>query len=250
MNYSDIFARIKNRRIVPYLMILKEAQYLIVRDENKNMIFRFFKKDGIIYEIYDIFSTHDISEYYVSDDAMTHSFSILSYDEEGSRRCSYTIYDRQGYVDAMKEQLKNDVDKTVSERNGHDTYSIIRQSLSNDIGKFVTFSNDGDISDSDQCGLLVAASTTDEDCYYIYVDKDLNVCFMTAVGGYTVIRDDDIIEHRFDRLKKIIDSSPERIIEMVNEKTADSIDYIFTPLGYFTENKVLNEEKIKKDYGK
>ena len=39
----------------------------------------------------------------------------------------------------MKEQLKNDVDKTVSERNGHDTYSIIRQSLSNDIGKFFTF---------------------------------------------------------------------------------------------------------------
>ena len=233
MDYTDIFAKIKNRLIVPYLMILKESQYLIIKNENDNITHRFFKKDGNIKEIYNIFSSHDISEYYSSDDVEAHPWSVLSYNEEESRRCSYTIYDRQGYIKVMKEQLKKDVEDTVQKRNGHDAYSVIRHSLSRDGGKFVTFDNCDNIEDSTTCGLLVAASTTDEDCYYIYIDKDLDVCFMSAVGGYRVIKDDKFIEYRFKRLKHLFDNTPEHIAEMVEKKLEDSVEYIFTSLTKF-----------------
>lgn len=51
-------------------------------------------------------------------------------------------------------------------------------------GKIVSFETNDD-------GLLVGATITDEDLYWVYVDKDFKVHLSSTVGGFKVIENPD-----------------------------------------------------------
>lgn len=73
----------------------------------------------------------------------------------------------------------------------------------------------------------MGATITDEDLYWIYIDKDFKVHLSSAVGGFKVIEYPD---DSFKTLLHIAQNEPENIALIVNERVEDSIDYIFTGL--------------------
>ena len=84
---------------------------------------------------------------------------------------------------------------------------------------------------------MVGASATDEDIYWINnqpmklvsinVDKDFKVCFSSAVGGFKIIETPD---DAFKKLLHTAQNEPENIVQLINDRVDDSIDYIFTDL--------------------
>ena len=121
----------------------------------------------------------------------------------------------------MKNNLKKSVEQVIKFRgDDNDTYSMMKEKIEKYGGKVVSFETNDD-------GLLVGATITDEDLYWVYVDKDFKVHLSSAVGGFKVIENPD---NSFKTLLHVAQSEPENIALIVNERVEDDIDYIFTGL--------------------
>ena len=121
----------------------------------------------------------------------------------------------------LKNNLKKSVEQVIKFRGGdNDTYSMMKEKIEKYGDKIVSFDTNDD-------GLLVGATITDEDLYWIYVDKDFEVHLSSAVSGFKVIEYPD---DSFKTLLHVAQSEPENIALIVNERVKDSIDYIFAGL--------------------
>ena len=209
---------IKNRFVIPYLTILKENQYLVITDEDDVIKGRFVNVGNKLIEIFNIYGTKEINNYI----GLMYPISFLNSDIDKWELLKFNIFDRKGYVKFMKNNLKEEIDKVIELRgnDGSDTYSIIRKEIKEYGGKIVSF----EVNDE---GLLVCASITDEDVYWIYVDKEFKVHMSSAVGGFKVVENPD---DSFNNLLHVVQNEPENIAHLINERVEDTIDYIFTDI--------------------
>lgn len=207
---------IKNRFVIPYLTILKDNQYLVITDEDDVIQGRFVNTDNKLIEIFNIFNTKEIEEYV----KWMYPISFFVRDIDKWELLKFNVFDRKGYVQFMKNNLKNSVEQIIKLRGDNNTYSIMKKEIEKYGGKIVSFDTNDD-------GLLVGAAITDEDLYWVYVDKDFEVHLSSAVGGFKVIEYPD---DSFKTLLHVAQSEPENIALIVNERVEDSIDYIFAGL--------------------
>ena len=207
---------IKNRFVIPYLTILKDNQYLVITDEDDVIQGRFVNTDNKLIEIFNIFNTKEIEEYV----KWMYPISFFVRDIDKWELLKFNVFDRKGYVQFMKNNLKNSVEQIIKLRGDNNTYSIMKKEIEKYGGKIVSFDTNDD-------GLLVGAAITDEDLYWVYVDKDFEAHLSSAVGGFKVIEYPD---DSFKTLLHVAQSEPENIALIVNERVEDSIDYIFAGL--------------------
>ena len=133
----------------------------------------------------------------------------------------FNVFDRKGYVQFMKNNLKKNVEQVIkSHGDDNDTYSMMKEKIEKYGGKVVSFETNDD-------GLLVGATITDEDLYWVYVDKDFKVHVSSAVGGFKVVENPD---DSFNNLLHVAQNEPENIAHLINESVEDTIDYIFAGL--------------------
>ena len=208
---------IKNRFVIPYLTILKDNQYLVITDEDDVIQGRFVNNDNKLIEIFNIFNTKKIEEYV----EWMYPFSFFVRDIDKWELLKFNVFDRKGYVQFMKNNLKKSVEQVIKFRgDDNDTYSMMKEKIEKYGGKIVSFETNDD-------GLLVGATITDEDLYWVYVDKDFEVHLSSAVSGFKVIEYPD---DSFKTLLHVAQSEPENIARIVNERVEDSIDYMFAGL--------------------
>lgn len=212
---KNIQQKFKNSFIFPYLERLKDSEYLVIYDKDEHIVSRFCKIGDKIYEIFNIFRIKDISDYANKNNMPVYSF--LNVEKNDSFRC--IICDRKVYVRLYKDYLKKDIEYITSIK-ANNTYTLIKTEVEKYGGKIVSFGINNN-------GLLVGASATDEDIYWIYVDKDFKVCFSSAVGGFKIIETPD---DAFKKLLYTAQNEPENIVQLINDRVDDSIDYIFTDL--------------------
>lgn len=67
-------------------------------------------------------------------------------------------------------------------------YNIIVNEVNRDGGKYIKF-------DNDDIGFLICATSTIEDYYYMYMDKDRNIKMSSCVGGYEIIESPETIQN-------------------------------------------------------
>ena len=214
---KDLENTIKNKFVVPYLTILKDNQYLVITDEDDVIQGRFVNNDDNLIEIFNIFNTKEVEKYV----EWMYPLSFFVRDIDKWELLKFNVFDRKGYVQFMKNNLKKSVEQVIKFRgDDNNTYSIMKKEIEKYGGKIVSFGTNDD-------GLLVGATTTDEDLYWIYIDKDFEVHLSSAVGGFKVIENPD---DSFKTLLHGAQSEPENIALIVNERVEDSIDYIFTGL--------------------
>ena len=213
---KDLENAIKNKFVIPYLTILKDNQYLVITDEDDVIQGRFVNNDNKLIEIFNIFNTKEIEEYV----EWMYPVSFFVRDIDKWELLKFNVFDRKGYVQFMKNNLKNSVEQIIKLRGDNNTYSIMKKEIEKYGGKIVSFDTNDD-------GLLVGAAITDEDLYWVYVDKDFEVHLSSAVGGFKVIENPD---DSFKTLLHVAQNEPENIALIVNERVEDSIDYIFTGL--------------------
>ena len=208
---------IKNKFVIPYLTILKKNQYLVITNENNLIQGRFVNNDNKLIEIFNIYNTKEIEKYIEG----MYSLSFLVQNIDKWELLKFNVFDREGYVQFMKDNLKDSVEQILKfPGDDSDTYSIMKKEIEEYGGKIVSFDTNDD-------GLLVGATITDEDLYWIYVDKDFKVHLSSAVGGFKVIEYPD---DSFKTLLHVAQTEPENIALIVNERVEDDIDYIFTGL--------------------
>ena len=214
---KDLENTIKNKFVVPYLTILKDNQYLVITDEDDVIQGRFVNTDNKLIEIFNIYNTKEIEKYIEG----MYSLSFLVQNIDKWELLKFNVFDREGYVQFMKDNLKDSVEQILKfPGDDSDTYSIMKKEIEEYGGKIVSFDTNDD-------GLLVGATITDEDLYWVYVDKDFKVHLSSAVGGFKVIENPD---DSFKTLLYVAQNEPENIALIVNERVEDDIDYIFTGL--------------------
>ena len=214
---KDLENAIKNKFVLPYLTILKENQYLVITDEDDVIQGRFVNVGNKLIEIFNIFNTKEIEEYV----KWMYPLSFFVRDIDKWELLKFNVFDRKGYVQFMKNNLKKSVEQVIkSHGDDNDTYSMMKEKIEKYGGKVVSFETNDD-------GLLVGATTTDEDLYWVYVDKDFKVHLSSSVGGFKVIENPD---DSFNNLLHVAQNEPENIAHLINERVEDTIDYIFTGL--------------------
>ena len=67
-------------------------------------------------------------------------------------------------------------------------YNIIVNEVNRDGGKYIKF-------DNDDIGFLICATSTIEDYYYMYMDKDRNIKMSSCIGGYEIIESSETIRN-------------------------------------------------------
>ena len=208
---------IKNKFVIPYLTLLKDEQYLVITDEDNFIKGRFVNADNKLIEIFDIYNTKEVEKYI----EWMYPLSFFVRDIDKWELLKFNVFDRKGYVQFMKNNLKKSVEQVIKFRgDDNDTYSMMKEKIEKYGGKVVSFETNDD-------GLLVGATITDEDLYWVYVDKDFEVHLSSAVGGFKVIEYPD---DSFKTLLHVAQNEPENIALIVNESVEDDIDYIFTGL--------------------
>ena len=214
---KDLENAIKNKFVLPYLTILKENQYLVITDEDDVIQGRFVNVGNKLIEIFNIFGTKEINNYI----GLMYPLSFFVRDIDKWELLKFNVFDRKGYVQFMKNNLKKNVEQVIkSHGDDNDTYSMMKEKIEKYGGKVVSFETNDD-------GLLVGATTTDEDLYWVYVDKDFKVHVSSAVGGFKVVENPD---DSFNNLLHVAQNEPENIAHLINERVEDTIDYIFAGL--------------------
>lgn len=214
---KDLENAIKNKFVLPYLTILKENQYLVITDEDDVIQGRFVNVGNKLIEIFNIFGTKEINNYI----GLMYPLSFFVRDIDKWELLKFNVFDRKGYVQFMKNNLKKNVEQVIkSHGDDNDTYSMMKEKIEKYGGKVVSFETNDD-------GLLVGATTTDEDLYWVYVDKDFKVHVSSAVGGFKVVENPD---DSFNNLLHVAQNEPENIAHLINERVEDTIDYIFTDI--------------------
>lgn len=95
-----------------------------------------------------------------------------------------------------------------AEQNPDDNIHLIRKEAKEDGGKYIKF--------FDEYGVLVGASVTIEDYYWVYIDSDRKLCFSSCVGKYEVVEEDELppkmsvlvylMEHDRKSLRELVDN--------------------------------------------
>lgn len=79
-----------------------------------------------------------------------------------------------------------------------------------------------------QVGYLLGATCGHDDYYWMYIDKNLKICYSSCVSNPTKLN--EMPNNDFSVLNYLIETEPESIIEKVKDSFTRCDDVMFTPL--------------------
>lgn len=139
-------------------------------------------EDGLWYENYNIFTDFLITD---NNDVFSDKTKILRYLPIESK-IQLKWMNKFELINLKKDTIRRQIyEARNSETNNN--LKLITKELSIDCGKIVTFSNNGIPM------LLVCALASDEDYYYLAIDKDFKIHYETCVGKYHLVSDEECI---------------------------------------------------------
>ena len=103
---KDLENAIKNKFVIPYLTILKEKQYLVITDEDDVIQGRFVNNNDNLIEIFNIYNTKEVEKYV----EWMYPLSFFVRDIDKWELLKFNVFDRKGYVQFMKDNLKDSVE--------------------------------------------------------------------------------------------------------------------------------------------
>lgn len=185
----------------------KDRPYLVVT-YNHNYYCHYFKKEGKWFEFNNSFNVIDLSD--------NNETSFLKFlDKKYPTRLLWA--DEATLKAIRRVTLQKQINESRNSKE-NSNFKLIIEELKNDCGKIVTFAND------DIPLLLICAVTTEEDYYYVGIDKDMKPHFESCVGKYYVI-DDKCIIQKMERW--LIDNNNE-IKTVVQKALSEGFDVPFT----------------------
>lgn len=139
-------------------------------------------EDGLWYENYDIFTDFPITD---NNGNFTNDVKILRY-LSTDREIKIRWMNRLELINLKRDTIKKQIDEARNSETDNNL-KLITKELSLDCGKIVTFSNNGIPL------LLICALASDEDYYYLAIDKDFKIHYETCVGKYHLVSDKECI---------------------------------------------------------
>lgn len=215
MLYNNL--NVVNSDCVRYFQLMKDGQYLAIIDQKGIVRASFFKKEGKLYEYFDIFTVKSLDDY----KEFAYPLSFLFRNEPLAKTYTYVICDQNQWSEQIKaNNLKWAKDKL--DEDGDNNAKLIYKDILKDGGKFVSFG-----SRFNNGGLLVCAVSSDEDYYWAYIESNLKIHLSSCVGGYDIIDGDEV---EFNILNYLIENDPESLYQRVLERFKGTSDAIFTPV--------------------
>ena len=104
---------------------------------------------------------------------------FINYSIKDKFKCLTCKHWKKNYFYILDKSLE------VSKKNPKSNYNLIVNEVNMDGGKYIKF-------DNDDIGFLICATSTIEDYYYMYMDKDKNIKMSSCVGGYKVLKSSEI----------------------------------------------------------
>lgn len=139
-------------------------------------------EDGLWYENYDIFTDFLITD---NDGNFNDKTKILRYlSIESEIRLKWM--NKFELINLKRDTIRRQIDEARNSETVNNL-KLLTKELSLDCGKIVTFSNNGIPM------LLVCALASDEDYYYLAVDKDFKIHYESCVGKYHLVTDEECI---------------------------------------------------------
>lgn len=119
--------------------------------------------------------------------------------------------------DSIKKQINDFIKKKLNDVNDNNL-KLIKSFVDTNGGKYIETPN-GKIE------YLIGASATDEDYYYITVNNDIKISFISCVGHIDIVKP---IDSELSKLNDIIKNNPKLIIEKLKNIINNSCDVIFS----------------------
>lgn len=120
----------------------------------------------------------------------------------------------------IKEAIKRDIIKGLNSRKDNNII-LIKKFVDKNGGKYI-------LTPSNEVAYLVGASSTNEDYYYVVINKNLKVEFITCVAHIEVIDIKDLEPNDFYILDYIIKNNPEHLVDIVKNTLNETIDVLFS----------------------
>lgn len=119
--------------------------------------------------------------------------------------------------DSIKKQINDFINNKINDINDNNL-KLIKLFVDKNGGKYIKTPN-GEIE------YLIGASSTDEDYYYITVNNDIKINFISCVCHIEVV---ESVDNNLSNLKNIIKNNPSLIIDKVKKIIDGSCDVIFS----------------------
>lgn len=141
----------------------------------------------------------------------------------------------------MKEDIINYIREKLAD-SSLNQIKLIKHELKTIGGKFVT--------DGFRIGYLVGAVVAyDRQCYYVLLNKERKVIFISCEQEISVIEDINQLQG-FSKLIQMLEENPLNLKERISEDMSDSADIFFTPLYIGKEKMFLPQQTILSADGK
>ena len=139
-------------------------------------------------------------------------------DGKENRKCwPNNIFNENPKCDVCPDYLKNYNqivydDIIRAEQNPNDNIHHIRKEVKEDGGKYIKFFDD--------YGVLVGASVTIEDYYWVYINSDRKLCFSSCVGKYELVEENEL-PPKMSVLVYLMNYDRESLRQLVNKKISE-----------------------------
>ena len=134
------------------------------------------------------------------------------------KMCKDCPYREEIYKQYLDESIKS------AEANPKSNIHLIRKTVKDKCWHFVA--HGGHIKDrqfkDDDIGVLVAATSTLEDYYYVIVNKDLTISYSSCVGRLILLDEMTEIPDSFSKLSKLLHNDKAELKRIVEEKVNSS----------------------------
>lgn len=151
-------------------------------------------------------------------------------DEKKINVCKTCPKREENYFKYLDDSIK------YAENNPNSNIHSIRKIVEKYGGHFVAHGGWGHLDnlEDDEIGVLVAATSTLEDYYYVIVDKDLHVCYSSCVGKIVPLDELTEIPDSFSKLSKMLKNNKEELIKIIEESLNNSkYDRLITKINIF-----------------
>ena len=123
---------------------------------------------------------------------------------------------------SLKEAKRLEIKKFIDDKLNEKDFNVlkeIKQEVEMDGGSFVSFY--GDIF------YLVGATSTDEDYYYLCLDKDAHIVYESCVGVHKKLEQ---TPKGFEKLLKEIKNNKSELLKRIEDSVNGGIDVLFTKI--------------------
>ena len=221
IDFKDQYTKVKKGE---FFVGLYEDHWLFCITRNRN--------NNVLTEYSSIYSSHEIDEDY-EQRVYTRPLTNIDPDKFRTTVCSYDMflaYNRKSIIHWTNLSIADG-----TERNIHS----IRKEMEKSAGRPIRTEFE------DQITYLLGVVSTDEDYYYIHIDKDFKLGFESCVGGFGIAL--DVFPDELKKFKNPTTETSRRVYETLLTHFAASPDVFVTPIyfkfkgGYEIENfQLLN----------